>query len=119
MVRSGDGRHGDTESDGSNLCAVQEVCAQEADWYKEAEQVDEKCCSNGCSFVVRKGGCDGQRYHAKAHASATDDEAEAASEPVNGEECDKAGQKFPGEHAAGKDTSNFTTHTKAFLEDGG
>lgn len=120
MIRSGDRRHGNTETDGSDLSAVEEVGTQEADGDKEVEEVDEAASSNLSGPVrgVERSG-DGQADHANAHAGTAEHEDSATTETINGEEGDERGQELPGQSTAGQNARQFGAHAKVLLEEDG
>jgi len=59
----------------------------------------------------------GKGHHATRHAHTTEHEQLPATESINGEEGDKAGEEFPGEGAAAEGARRFGIHAKALLKD--
>lgn len=96
MVGGRDGRHGNTQPDWGDLCTIEEVGAEEANWDEEVEQEDEnhsRCI--GSRVARREAGADAQRHHAKSHASPGDHEQYATTETIDCEEGYKARQELP------------------------
>lgn len=120
VVRGGDGRHGHTQADGCNLGTVEEVGAEEADWHKHVEEVDEDTGGDLGGLVVgAHGRGDGQSHHAAAHAGSRDNEDGTASEAVDGEEGDEGRQELPGQRASSKGAGVLRGHAQVGLEDDG
>lgn len=120
MVGSRDRRHGHAKSDGSNLCAIQEVGTEKANGNKSVEQVDEATSSNLSGAVLRAEGCrDSQRDHAASHTSTGDDEDGTTTETIDGEEGDKGRQEFPSQCTSSEGARIFSAHAQVGLEDDG
>lgn len=118
MVGGRDGRHGHTETERSDLSAVEEVCAEETDGDEGVEQVDEDTSHDLRSCVLStEGGGNGQSNHAACHARARDHEDGTTSEAVNGEEGDEGRQKLPSQSATSKSACIFGAHAQVGLED--
>jgi len=113
-------RHGDSQSDGSNLGGVQEVGTEETNWDEEVEQEDEQHTDDlGGQIRSWKGCGHSQTSHASRHADTAEHEDSSASEPVNCEEGDEAAQELPGQAAARKNTRSLGAERKTLLENDG
>lgn len=121
MVSCRDRRHGHSEANRRDLCAVQEVGTEETNGNPGVVKVDEAASSNHSSPVVgTKRGGNGKSSHASRHADTADDEYSSTSEAINGEECQERGQELPGQGTSREDTGHLTAHAKVVLEkDGG
>jgi hypothetical protein len=97
VIRRGNSRHTDAQTRRRDFSAVQKVCAEEANGNEEVEEEYEQG-GGDLRGVIRFGerGGDGEREHARRHAAAGEHEELAASEAVDGEEGDEAGEEFPG-----------------------
>lgn len=117
VVSGRDGGHGDSEPDGGDFGAVEEVGAEETDGDEEVEGEDEEGRSgHGAGVGVGEAGADGERHHAAGHAEAGEHEERAAAETVDGEEGDEARQELPGQAGASQDTGELGRHAETVLE---
>lgn len=101
VVGGGDGGHGDTETDGGDLCAVEEVSTEETEGVEGVKEEDEEGGDDGGGMVLAEAVGDGEDDHADAHAGAADHEDGATAETVDSDEGDEAAQKLPGHGAGG------------------
>jgi hypothetical protein len=117
VVGRGDRGHGHTQANGRNLGTVQEVGAEESNWHKGIEEIDEDASGDLGSLILgAPGSADGQRYHATTHAAAGDDEDGATPEAVDGKEGDEGGQELPSQCAASKGAGVLGGHAQVGLE---
>ena len=118
VIGGTDSTHGHTKTGGGNFCAVQEVRAKESDGDEEVEQENEEGRGNlSRSVALGEAASNCKRQHATCHTGTTEHEKLAASESVDGEECDEAGEEFPGQSATAENAGGLAVHTKALLED--
>ena len=120
VVGGRDTGHGDTEAGGCDLSAVQEVGAEETNGDEKVEEEDEERGDDLSWLValrVRRG--NGKSQHARGHTGAGEHEELAATEAVDGEEGDEAGQELPGKRTTRQNAGSLRVEAKTLLEDDG